>query len=277
VWRWSWPGGWWAGFPDGVWLVELAALRDPALVGEAVAAVVGLGAEPAEPGARPLAPAERLAALVADKAMLLVLDNCEHLVAACAELAGRLLQAGPGLRVLATSREVLGVPGEAIWPIPPLGVPAPVPDGTAGLARTDPAPDAVPEALVGYDAVRLFAERAAAADPGFTLDAASAGVVAELCRRLDGLPLAIELAAARVRFLPPAELAARLDDRFRLLAGGGRTLDPRQQTLRATIDWSWELLEDPDRRVAAAAVGVLRWVDGGRRRGGVCRRRPGPD
>jgi predicted ATPase/DNA-binding SARP family transcriptional activator/tetratricopeptide (TPR) repeat protein len=234
------------GFADGVWLVELAALRDPALVGEAVAAVVGLGAEPSEPGARPLAPAERLAALVADKAMLLVLDNCEHLVAACAELAGRLLQAGPRLRVLATSREVLGVPGEAIWPIPPLGVPMPAP---AGLARTDPAPDAVPEALARYDAVRLFAERAAAADPGFTLDAASAGVVAELCRRLDGLPPAIELAAARVRFLPPAELAARLDDRFRLLAGGGRTLDPRQQTLRATIDWSWELLEDPDRRL----------------------------
>ncbi|HEV2921636.1 MAG TPA: BTAD domain-containing putative transcriptional regulator, partial [Actinomycetota bacterium] len=236
------------GFADGVWLVELAALRDPALLGEAVAAVVGLGAEPSEPGVRPLAPAERRAARVADKAMLLVLDNCEHLVEACAELAGRLLQAGPGLRVLATSREVLGVPGEAIWPIPPLGVPAPAP---AGLARTDPAADdgAVPEALAGYDAVRLFAERAAAADPGFTLDAASGSVVAELCRRLDGLPLAIELAAARVRFLPPAELAARLDDRFRLLAGGGRTLDPRQQTLRATIDWSWELLEGPDRRL----------------------------
>ena len=256
-----------AGYPDGVWLVELAALRDRALLGEAVAATLGLTGEAAEPGAQPPAAAERLATFVADKGLLLVLDNCEHLVEACAELARRLLEAGPAVRVVATSREVLGVPGEVVWPVPPLAVPAAAEgapaaaDGVAGLGEVageadlaHPAARAAelaPEVLVGYDAVRLFAERASAADPGFALDEDSGPVVAELCRRLDGLPLAIELAAARVRALPPAELAARLDDRFRLLAGGGRATDPRQQTLRATVDWSWELLDDGDRRLLA--------------------------
>ena len=240
------------GYVDGVWLVELAALRDPALVGEVVVAALGLGEEAAEPGARSPAPAERLAGFVRDKALLLVLDNCEHLVGACAELVQGLLRAGPKVRVLATSREVLGVAGEAVWPVPPLAVPAAGADLAVGAGATLAGPEvhgAAPEVLAGYDAVRLFAERAATADPGFALDAASAPVVAELCRRLDGLPLAIELAAARVRVLPVAEIAARLGDRFRLLAGGGRTLDPRQQTLRATVDWSWELLEEPDRRL----------------------------
>ncbi|HEX2374170.1 MAG TPA: BTAD domain-containing putative transcriptional regulator, partial [Actinomycetota bacterium] len=239
------------GYPDGVWLVELAALRDPAPLAEAVAAALGLDQEAVEPGVSPPPPPERLAGFVRDKVLLLVLDNCEHLVGACAELAGRLLRAGPGVRVLATSREVLGVPGEAVWPVPPLAVPdAPDDEAATGPAPAGPGGDgAAPEALAGYDAVRLFAERAAAADPGFTLDASSASVVAELCRRLDGLPLAIELAAARVRVLPVTEIADRLGDRFRLLAGGGRTVDPRQQTLRATVDWSWELLEEPDRRL----------------------------
>jgi predicted ATPase/DNA-binding SARP family transcriptional activator len=265
-----------ADHPDGVWLVELAALRDPALLGEAVAATLGLSEEAAEPGIPPPAATERLAGFVADKGVLLVLDNCEHLVEACAGLARGLLQAGPAVRVLATSREVLGVPGEAIWPIPPLAVPVdPGQAGPGGSQGAVPAPaeaapaaaegasdleevaaaadsaavDLAPEVLVGFDAVRLFVERASAADPGFALDATSGPVVAELCRRLDGLPLAIELAAARVRALPPAELAARLGDRFRLLGGGGRAVDPRQQTLRATIDWSWELLAEPERRL----------------------------
>jgi len=234
-----------AGHPDGVWLVELAALRDPTLLAEVVVAALELEDEAAGPGAPPPPPpAERLAGFVADKALLLVLDNCEHLAAACAELVQRLLRAGPGPRVLATSREVLGVPGEAVWPVPPLAVPGAA-DDQAG-AEAD---GAAPEMLAGYDAVRLFSERATAADPGFALDADTAPVVAELCRRLDGLPLAIELAAARVRFLPVAEIAARLGDRFRLLTGGARTLDPRQQTLRATLDWSWELLTEPDRRL----------------------------
>jgi predicted ATPase/DNA-binding SARP family transcriptional activator/tetratricopeptide (TPR) repeat protein len=227
-------------YPDGVWLVELAALGDPALLGEVVVAALGLGEEAAGPGAPPPPPAERLAGFVRDKALLLVLDNCEHLVGACAALVRQLLQASPRARVLATSREVLGVAGEAVWPVPALAVPAAEDDSEVGAA---------PEVLTGYDAVRLFSERAVTADPSFVLDATSAPVVAELCRRLDGLPLAIELAAARVRMLPVAEIAARLEDRFRLLAGGGRTIDPRQQTLRATVDWSWELLEDQDRRL----------------------------
>jgi len=246
------------GYPDGVWLAELAAVGDPAVLAEVVGAALELREEPPEPGTTPPAPAERLAGFLRDKALLLVLDNCEHLVAACAELAGRLLRTAPGVRVLATSREVLGVAGEVVWPVPPLTVPRSL--GQAGpggshWAVPDPVPEvatepgAAPEALAEYDAVRLFAERAAAADPGFALDATTAPAVAELCRRLDGLPLAIELAAARVRVLPVPEIAARLGDRFRLLGGGGRTADPRQRTLRATVDWSWELLEEPDRRL----------------------------
>jgi predicted ATPase/DNA-binding SARP family transcriptional activator len=235
------------GYADGVWLVELAGLRDPALLAEIVTAALGLREEAGEPETPPQA--DRLAGFVRDKRLLLVLDNCEHLVGACAELVQRLLEAGPGLKVLATSREVLGVAGEAVWPVPPLAVPD-ADELDAGSALAGPDGDGVaPEVLDGYDAVRLFAERAAAADPGFVLDRASGQVVAELCRRLDGLPLAIELAAARVRVLPVAELAGRLGDRFRLLAGGGRTVDARQQTLRATVDWSWELLEEPDRRL----------------------------
>jgi predicted ATPase/DNA-binding SARP family transcriptional activator len=250
------------GVPDGVWLVELAGLADPALLAEVVVAALGL-VEEAGGAAPPPAP-ERLATFVADKALLLVLDNCEHLVGACAELAQRLLAAGPEVKVLATSRAVLGVPGEVVWPVPPLAVPeAPDPEVIpAPGGATGPGPAAAadaPEALARYDAVRLFWERAAAADPGFALDAASAPAVAELCRRLDGLPLAIELAAARVRFLPPAEIVARLGDRFGLLAGGSRTVAARQRTLRATVDWSWELLEQREqvlfRRLAVFSGG----------------------
>jgi predicted ATPase len=247
-----------AGFPDGVWLVELAALADPGLLAEAVAATLGLREEPGPPGTAPPALADRLAGYVRDQDLLVVLDNCEHLVAGCAELAARLLRAAPGLRVLATSREVLGVPGELVWPVPPLAVP-----GIAGQAGPGGSHGAVPdlgpgddqgtaaalEVLAGYDGVRLFLERAQLADPGFVLNGDNAAAVAEICRRLDGLPLAIELAAARVRVLPAAELAARLEDRFGLLAGAGRAQDPRQRTLRATVDWSFQLLEEPDRRL----------------------------
>jgi predicted ATPase/DNA-binding SARP family transcriptional activator len=263
-----------AGFPDGVWLVELAALGDPGLLAEAVAATLGLREEPGPPGTAPPALADRLAGYVRDQDLLVVLDNCEHLVAGCAELAARLLRGAPGLRVLATSREVLGVPGELVWPVPPLAVPGiagqagpggshgAVP-GIAGQAGPGGSHWAVPdlgpgddqgtaaalEVLAGYDGVRLFLERAQLADPGFVLDGDNAAAVAEICRRLDGLPLAIELAAARVRVLPAAELAARLEDRFGLLAGAGRAQDPRQRTLRATVDWSFQLLEEPDRRL----------------------------
>jgi predicted ATPase len=160
----------------------------------------------------------------------------DHLADGCARLAGRLLRVAPGLRILATSRELLGVPGEARWLVPPLAVP-------------DPQDDSGPEALARYDGVRLFVDRARLADPGFALDADSAAAVAEICRRLDGLPLALELAAARLRALPVGEVAARLDDRFRLLAGGDRTVDARQRNLRAAVDWSYQLLEEPDRRL----------------------------
>ena len=235
-----------AGFPDGVWLVELAALADPGLLAETVAATLGLREEPGPPGTAPPAVADRLAGFVRDKVLLVVLDNCEHLVAGCAELVVRLLRAAPGLRVLATSREVLGVPGELVWPVPPLAVPDPPPEPGPG---GDQHMAAVLEVLAGYDGVRLFLERAQLADPSFVLDGDNAAAVAEICRRLDGLPLAIELAAARVRALPAAELAARLEDRFALLAGAGRTQDPRQRTLRATVDWSFQLLEGPDRQL----------------------------
>ena len=218
-----------------MWLAELAALQDPETLWEAVAGAVGIDPEPGEAGGPP-DPAGRLVEFARDKALLLVLDNCEHLAEGCARLAGRLLRAARGLRILATSRELLGVPGEARWLVPPLAVP-------------DPRDDSEPEALAGYDGVRLFVERARLADPGFALDAGSAAAVAEVCRRLDGMPLALELAAARLRALPVAEVAARLDDRFRLLGGGGRTVEARQRTLRAAVDWSYQLLPEPDRRL----------------------------
>ncbi|WP_084549680.1 BTAD domain-containing putative transcriptional regulator [Actinomadura rifamycini] len=167
--------------------------------------------------------------------MLLVLDNCEHVVAEAAGLARRLLGACPALRVLATSREVLGVTGEAVWPLPPLALPPP---GT-------PAGE-----LTGYPAVRLFADRAAAVRPGFAVDAANAADVLRICTALDGLPLAIELAAARLRSLPVGEVAARLGDRFRLLSRGDRTAAPRHQTLRAVVGWSWDLLGADEQTLA---------------------------
>ena len=165
---------------------------------------------------------------------LLLLDNCEHLLDATARLADAVLRGCPGVRVLATSRELLGLAGETAWRVPSLGLPPP-----------DAAPGAA--ALEASGAGRLFLERARAAQPAFALTDANAGAVAEVCRRLDGIPLALELAAARVRVLTPEQLAARLGDRFRLLTGGGRTALRRQQTLQATVDWSHDLLSEPER------------------------------
>jgi predicted ATPase/DNA-binding SARP family transcriptional activator len=227
--------------PDAVWLVELAGQADGRVVALAVLGTLGLGERPRLDGDGPphLAvgvadAADRLVAALERHRTLLVLDNCEHLAAHVAALAERLLAACPGLRVLATSREPLRVPGEVRRPVPALPVPP------TGPVR--------PEELPRFAAARLFLERAAAAVPGFAVgDDADATAVAEVCRRLDGLPLAIELAAARVGALPPRELAARLDDRFRLLTAGARTALPRQQTLRAVVDWSWELLDRSER------------------------------
>ncbi|MFI9597302.1 AfsR/SARP family transcriptional regulator [Nonomuraea sp. NPDC052265] len=180
-----------------------------------------------------LDPVTRLITALAERDLLLVLDNCEHLVAAVAELADGLLASCPGLRVLTTSREALGITGESIVPVSPLRLPPPEPD--------DP---------LEYAAVRLFADRAAAVRPGFAVDAGNAADVVRICRALDGLPLAIELAAARLRTLPVADVAARLDDRFRLLTRGSRTALPRHQTLRAVVAWSWDLLDDAEQRLA---------------------------
>jgi len=216
------------GYPDGVWFVELAPLTDERMVAQAVASVLGVEEE------RGRSVVDALVEHVADRQLLLVLDNCEHLVGACAALAEQLLRSGPHVRILASSREPLRVSGEASFPVPALSVPA------------SQGPVAV-EALAQSPAVRLFVDRATAVTPAFRLTDRNAGAVAEICRHLDGIPLAIELAAARVRALSVETIAARLGDRFGLLTGGSRAALPRQQTLRALIDWSHDLLTEPER------------------------------
>ena len=214
-------------FEDGVWLAGLETLSVPDLVPAAVAAVLGLREQADRP------PLEMISEHLADRNVLLVLDNCEHLAATCAALAERLLSRAPGLRILATSREPLQVAGEAVWRIP--GLQAPAVDA------------AVPSDLRGYESTRLFLDRAVLVLPGFRPEAADLEPIARICRRLDGIPLAIELAAARLASLSPLQVADRLDDRFGFLTGGRRTAIPRQQTLRATIEWSHELLPEPER------------------------------
>ena len=214
-------------FADGVWLVELAALQDPALLPE----LMGRGLRAASQSAGD--PVEALAEFLADRQLLLVVDNCEHLLPAVAQLIVELLRAAPGLRVLTTSREALEVPGEHRFAVAPL----PVPPGRPLHAS----------AAVGSAAVTLFAERAAAVQPGFTVTDDNAALVAGVCRRLDGIPLAIELAAAKLPSLSLTEVAQRLDDRFRLLTTGNRAALPRHQTLRAAVEWSFELCTKPER------------------------------
>jgi predicted ATPase/class 3 adenylate cyclase/DNA-binding XRE family transcriptional regulator len=218
-------------FAAGVWLAELAPLADPTLVPHTVAATLGVRELPG----RPIL--DVLRDFVRAKSLLLILDNCEHLIEACAQLAEALLRAAPGLRILATSREALGIAGETTYRVPSL----PLPDG----AR--PGQPCALDALTRNDCVRLFAERAAATHPAFHLTTTNTPAIAEIGRRLDGIPLAIELAAARTRILPPAQIAAGLDDRFRLLTGGSRTALPRHQTLLALLEWSHELLSEPER------------------------------
>ena len=215
--------------PDGVWLVELAPVADPADLPQAVLSLFGARELRllATPGATAVAPLDRLVEAIGDRRMLLVADNCEHLVEAAAKLADHLLARCPGLSVLTTSREPLGIAGEVLHPVGPLAVP----DG-----------EVAPAEALAFPAVRLLADRGAAARPRFTVDEATVGPVLRICRALDGMPLAIELAAARLHALSPEQVAARLDDRFRLLADGRRTAAGRHQTLRAVIDWSWELL-----------------------------------
>ena len=215
-------------YPDGVWFVELAPLTGAQLVPQAVASVLGVKEE----AGRPVI--EALMTYGRDRRCLVILDNCEHLVGACAELAKELLQSGPHLKILASSREPLHTPGETTYHVLPLAVPSEQEVFT-------------PEALLRYEAVHLFVDRATAAQPAFRITQQNAQAIAQICHRLDGIPLALELAAARVRALHVDRIAERLSDRFRLLTGGSRTSLPRQQTLRALIDWSFDLLTDSER------------------------------
>jgi predicted ATPase/class 3 adenylate cyclase/DNA-binding CsgD family transcriptional regulator len=223
--------------PDGVWWVDLAQLSDPSGVPRAVLAALQIG------DSRGRGPVDRLIAFLADQRVLLVLDNCEHVSASAAELLGTVLRTCPNVVAMATSREPLGVPGELAWRVPSLSLP--------------PAGGEVGTALLGaYDAVRLFIERAVAVVPSFRVDNDTAPTVAEICSRLDGIPLAIELAAARVRTLSLQRILEALGDRFRLLTGGARTTMPRQQTLQASVEWSHDLL-DAAERVLLRRLGTL--------------------
>jgi predicted ATPase/DNA-binding CsgD family transcriptional regulator len=219
-------------FPDGVWLVELAELCDPDLLAVTVAEVLGVREESVSPDA------PGLATFLADKQALLVLDNCEQIVGACADLTETLLRSCPELRILATSRQALRIAGEATLTVQPLSVP-------------DPDEATTPAALAQYESASLLIDRASAVLPSFTLDEQNCVTVARLCQALEGMPLAIELAAARLRVLSLDQILERLTDRYRLLTTGTRNAPARQQTLRALIDWSWDLCSDAERTLWA--------------------------
>jgi predicted ATPase/DNA-binding XRE family transcriptional regulator len=216
-----------AAFTDGVRLVELAPLTDPSLILQTIASVFELREAPHVPLM------DILTNYLRAKQLLLILDNCEHLIEACAKLSADLLHVCPQLKIIVGSREALGISGETVYRVPSLSLPNPV--------------DVARAALLEGEAVQLFVERAMAVQSHFALEDSNASAVAQICRRLDGIPLALELAAARVALFSPNEIAARLDDRFRLLTGGSRTALERHQTLRALIDWSYDLLSDEER------------------------------
>ena len=222
-------------YRDGVWLVELAGLSNPDYIPQEIASTLGVR----EQGERRLL--DTVSDYLRSKDILLILDNCEHLIEACAELAEVLLRICPELKIMATSREALGIGGEAAWRVPSLSMPDSVGVGFES-AQTIELSD-----LTKYEAMNLFIDRAENALSGFTMTEDNASAVGQICHRLDGIPLAIELAAARVKVLSVEEITARLDDRFRLLTGGSRTALPRQQTLRSTIDWSYNLLSEEER------------------------------
>jgi len=215
-------------FRDGVWFVELASISDPDIIAQTIVSCLGI---PEQPG---LAMLQLLLDYVRVKKLLLVLDNCEHLIEASAELVDTLLSSAPSVKIIATSREALGVSGEMTWHVPSLSLP-------------DVKQVPTVEQLSQYEAVQLFIERAMLVQPHFLVTRDNAPAVAQICYRLDGIPLAIELAAARVKGLSVEQIASRLDDRFRLLTGGSRTALPRQRTLQATIDWSYKLLSEEER------------------------------
>ena len=215
-------------FPDGAWFVELAPLSDPSRVPQAVSTVLGLKEEPGKPITQTLT--EHLK----DKRLLVVLDNCEHLLDVCARLAYSLMRQCPDVKILASSREALGIGGEQAYRVPSMSLP----DSKQPNTRSS---------VAQFEAVRLFTERALLARADFQVTDQNAGRLASICYRLDGIPLAIELAAARVRSLSVEEIDGKLDQRFRLLTGGSRTALPRQQTLRSLIDWSYDLLNEPEK------------------------------
>ena len=215
-------------YPDGVWFVDLAPVSDATLVPQVLAVVVGVKEEVGRPVV------EAVVKYLRNLKVLLILDNCEHLIEACADLARHLLRVGPAVKVFATSREPLRIAGETTYPMPALAVP-------------DPSRTTAFQALGEYESVRLFVDRAAAANPSFRLTEQNAAAVTDICQRLDGIPLALELAAARVRAFSAEMIAERLSDRFQLLTGGDRSAMPRQQTLRAAIDWSYDLLSPHER------------------------------
>ncbi|HEX4791738.1 MAG TPA: hypothetical protein VH372_24950 [Actinospica sp.] len=237
-------------FRDGVWLAQLSALAEPELLAHTVAGAVRLTDQTARPQLGALA--EHLS----DRQLLLVLDSCEHLVEDCAHLAETLLAAAPGLRILATSRQPLGAVGEHTLRLAPLAVSAATERATAGLRRSAEPAGGGPAAGAEPEAVMLFVERAAAAHPGFAMTEANRAEVTELCTRLEGIPLAIELAAAHLRTMTPREILDRLDDRFGLLAAGRRTGPARHQRLLTTIGWSHELCSG-DERLAWARLSVF--------------------
>ena len=242
-------------YADGVWVVELAALADSALVPQSVATALKLTERTGH------APLDAVADYFAGKQALLILDNCEHLIAACADLAVQLLQRCPGLHLLATSRETLHIPGEVVYRVPSLSFP-------------DPQQLPPVERLLEFEAVRLFVDRTRGALLDFTLTAQNAEPLAQVCQRLDGIPLAIELAAARMTMMSVEQIAARLDDRFHLLTGGSRAALPQHKTLRALIDWSYDLFTEAEqtmlRRLWSSLVAgrwkrpkpsaVMRWM-----------------
>jgi non-specific serine/threonine protein kinase len=220
-----------ADFAHGVWLVELAALADGSLVPATIAAAVGTALDRDQP------PLDALVAALGSRQLLIVLDNCEHLVAACAKVVEGVARACPRVHIVPTSREPLAMDGEVVWTVAPLDIPALDERGQLPQQATDKA------------SVRLFVERARAVDPDFSVTAENAAAVARICGRLDGLPLALELAAARIRVLSPEQLAERIDERFQLLVGGPRSSPARHRTLEAAVTWSYDLLDDQDRRL----------------------------
>jgi len=227
-------------FDHGLWFIELAPLADPDLIPQTILSAIGVSEQPNK------TPLDILKEYLHEKKVLIVLDNCEHLVTASAQVANALLNAAPGLKVLASSREALGVKGELSYPVPSLSLP-------------DPKHLPTIEQLSQYESVRLFIDRTLLVAPHFVVDKDNAPFIAQICYRLDGIPLAIELAASRVKLLSVEQIASRLDDAFRLLTGGSRTALPRQQTLRALIDWSYNLLSEHEkilfRRLAVFAGG----------------------